>query len=107
MATVATVATGIIIVRYNRYFWCCHKCCHIRKGDETILERTRFLELAARHANGEDVRVMRGGTAYHPLWYILKPAKGGGWLHTAHLKDAQAANSYLDAALGELEEVRE
>lgn len=71
------------------------------------MERTRFLELAARYANGEDAKVMRGGTAYHPLWYILKPVKGGGWLHTAHLKDAQAADSYLDATLSELEEVRE
>lgn len=68
--------------------------------------RNRFLELAARHANGKDARVMCEGIEYYPCWYILKPIKGGGWSHTAHLKDTKAAESYRDAPLEDLEEVR-
>ena len=71
------------------------------------MERNRFLELAARYANGEDVRVMSDGIEYHPLWYILKPIKGGGWSHTAHMKDTSAVESHMEAPLGDVTEVQE
>ena len=69
-------------------------------------KRNRFLQLATRYVNGEDVRVMCDGIEYHPLWYILKPIKGGGWSHTAHMKDTIAVESHREAPLEDLTEVR-
>lgn len=71
------------------------------------MERNRFLELATRYVNGEDVRVMCDGIEYHPLWYILKPIKGGGWSHTAHMKDTIAVESHREAPLEDLMEAQE
>ena len=70
------------------------------------MERNRFLELAARCAGGTPTLVSVNGMEYYPISYTITPKPGGGWSHSVLLKDAACPNSYNNAPLEAVEEVR-
>ncbi len=69
------------------------------------MERNRFLELVARHARGEDVRVRYLGVEYYPEAYTISAAEDGTYRHTVLLHDIHA-NCVVTASLDAIEEVR-
>ncbi len=66
------------------------------------MERSEFLNLAARYAGGEAVTVMCGGIEYYPVSYTIEPTANGTWRHSVKLKDTKAADSWRYANLSDI-----